>query len=149
MNLDPKDKLRRQWYDANPAERLSLIADIATRCYKEWDTWDIGPGPYGVQMAYLFATIAGAAREVGGNWCFELEMLEDEADLLTVPLAKALLVIFPLEHAIWLYIERQWNGLPESLCPVCAHDCEGAYPYRQCYECDFCEETNDPKTYSP
>lgn len=145
MNIAPKDQVRRQWFDERPAERLGLITDIATRCYKEWDTWDIGPGPYGVQLAYLFATIANSP----GGWSFSLEMIKDDPDPLTVPLAKALLELFPLDHAIWLFIDREWNGLPETACPVCAHDCEGVHPHRVCYECDFCEETNDPKTYRP
>lgn len=145
MKIDPKDQQRRQWFDDRPAERLGLITDIATRCYKEWDTWDIGPGPYGVQLAYLFATIANSP----GGWTFALEMVNDDPDPLTVPLAQALLVVFHPDHAIWLYIDREWNGLPESSCPVCAHDCVGAYPIRHCYECSFDEAVHVIATYQP
>lgn len=145
MNNDRADQLRREYYDEHPAERLGLIANIATRCYREWDAWDIGPGPYGVQLAYLFASIAHGP----GNWAFTLEMVEDEPDAVMVPLAKALQAMFPEDHAIWLYTNREWNGLPETSCPVCAHDCEGKFPKRICRECGFNETKHDPKTYRP
>lgn len=145
MNIDPKDKLRREWMDAHPEARLDLITDIATACYKAWDTWDIGPGPYGVQLAYLFATIANST----GGWSFTLEMQHDDHDGLTVPLSNALLILFKPDHAIWLFIDREWGGLPESACPVCSHDCVGAHPIRHCYECSFDEAKHDIATYRP
>ena len=135
------DSDRRSFYASHPRHRLDLITDIAGRCYKEWDTWDIGAGPFGVQLAYLFATIANKP----GGWSFSLDMSSDEP----MPLAPALLAIFPLDHAIWLYIDRQWNDFPESSCPVCAHDCDGRYPKRQCLECGFDEAKHDFRTYKP
>lgn len=145
MNNLRSDRFRREFYDAHPSERLALIGDIATRCYKAWDTWDIGPGPHGVQLAYLFATIA-----IGpGNWSFTLEMVNDEPNPIPAPLAQALQELFPTDHAIWLYVDREWNGLPESACPVCSHDCEGGFPKRVCRECGFDESKHNYKTYRP
>jgi hypothetical protein len=137
------DSERLAFYLQNPGERLKLIQDIATRCYRTWDTWDIGEPIYGVQLAYLFATIAGTE-----NWSFSLEMLEDN-DGVNTPIAQALQELFPPDHAIWLFIDRQWNGLTESACPVCAHDCVGEYPKRHCYECEFDEAIHDLRTYKP
>jgi hypothetical protein len=139
------DQLRLSFYLKHPGERLSLIRDISAKCYQAWDTWDIGSPVYGVQLAYLFATIAGAETE---SWSFSLEMLED-SDGVNTPLAQALQELFHKDHAIWLFIERQWNGLPESSCPVCAHDCTGNYPQRVCHECGFDESRHDPKIFTP
>ena len=144
MNITSQDNDRREWYDQHPVERINLITDIATRCYKEWDTWDIGEESYGVQLAYLFASIANSP----GGWSFQLEMVRDP-DPPTVYLGQALMELFPLDHAVWLYIDREWNGLPETGCPVCAHDCVGAYPVRHCYECEFDEAKHDFRTYKP
>lgn len=146
MSRTSNDPLERfSWYQEQPAERLKLIEDISATCYKAWDTWDIGEPIYGVQLAYLFATIAGCRDWA---WSFELEMLAED-DGVNVPLYKALQELFPNDHAIWLFIERQWNGLPETACPVCAHDCKGHYPERRCLECGFDEKTHDPKTFTP
>ena len=144
MNIDPKDQQRRQQYDDSPADRINLITEIATRCCKEWESWNIGPDPYGAQLAYLFAAIAVSPDA----WSFSLEMRQDN-DGVNTPLSCALLALFEVDHAIWLYIEREWNGLPESCCPVCSHDCVGAYPIRHCYECEFDEAKHDIATYNP
>lgn len=106
------DKLERfAFYQEHPAECLKLIEGIAHTCYRAWDTWDIGEPIYGVQLAYLFATIASCREQ---DWVFALDMT-DKGDGVNPPLHEALASLFPEDHDIWVFVDLHDGSTSQEL----------------------------------